>query len=449
MWLRLAKDLRKIEVSWQVNDPLVNGRGSDYQPLVYGPPLLKADTDGNPTKYYPAETVGTVKRWMNFYEPGTATLSHNAPQEFSSLPAGGYFYKAGYKLGVNAGLKNWKTLAWKDNDNYELKDPAVRGHLDWRFPDGLYVKQWGGINDIGLLGQVHRGTPWQTLYLKWRDTFSANRDTWEQWSGSTDTVPVNDRRLIEVLRADQGRNNYGRFSVNNSEENKWSAVFNGLAIPTHDPTRSQRLLGSWVSTATDQRVDAIGDMRWKSIVSAINGFRVLNSDINGTKGFVRKSDILGVQQLTGQSPYLKDVTTYDGVPGLDWPAYHASPYADELDVERIPQQIMSQLQVGGRQFYQVYIFTQSLRPARSLFLPGTQPIPGVEVGGQNQGPVYNYEVSGQTAQRRVYEMEGAGQWHESAKRGHYGKFRNSAGILQDLAPMSPKVISENEISLSR
>ena len=43
------------------------------------------------------------------------------------------------------------------------------------------------------------------------------------------------------------------------------------------------------------------------------------------------------------------------------------------------------------------------------------------------GEVLNYEVVGQTASRVLFELVGAEDWHESLKRGRFGKRRNANG----------------------
>src|SRR5208283_5077810 len=43
--------------------------------------------------------------------------------------------------------------------NLAYKDPLVRMSDDWDFPTNKFPT-------VGWLGRVHRGTPWQTVYLK-------------------------------------------------------------------------------------------------------------------------------------------------------------------------------------------------------------------------------------------------------------------------------------------
>ena len=156
--------------------------------------------------------------------------------------------------------------------------------------------------------------------------------------------------------------------------------------------------------------------------------------------FSRASDILGVEELTDKSPYLTEIIT-----GIATPENYTTVgagLADDLDLERIPQQLMSLLKTGGRQYYQTYIFTEQLRPARKNNIGGTE---RRAVDGSRN--VSNYEVAGQSARRVVYELVGASQWIESLKRGHFGQYRYQNGDLHPLAPLYPRVVQQYPISL--
>ena len=56
---------------------------------------------------------------------------------------------------------NWPAIGVVDANAYNLalKDPLVWQSDDWDFPNGQTLNSdW--------LGQVHRGTPWQTIYFE-------------------------------------------------------------------------------------------------------------------------------------------------------------------------------------------------------------------------------------------------------------------------------------------
>jgi hypothetical protein len=155
-WIPMGYDLRKVEISWQANDPLVNSHGSDFKVYDYSPPYMAG---ANAPKTSP--NAKTYRSWMPY-------VGHNLPVSFPTLP---YVQSNNFnwKLGVNLSVKNDANQHWgRGAPDSSIKDPAVGysilPNLDWRFPD---ISR-GRIKNVGWLGQVHRGTPWQTLYLKSR-----------------------------------------------------------------------------------------------------------------------------------------------------------------------------------------------------------------------------------------------------------------------------------------
>src|SRR5262249_1527575 len=82
----------------------------------------------------------------------------------------------------NIGIVNNRYEPWgsqygssasKTKTMVSLKDPLVTRSDDWDFPKGKFP-------NIGWLGRVHRGTPWQTVYLK---PFIETTN-WLNWSGN-------------------------------------------------------------------------------------------------------------------------------------------------------------------------------------------------------------------------------------------------------------------------
>jgi hypothetical protein len=432
-----------------------------------------------------------------------------------SRAAGGK--SARHYFGVNLCRGNDAYQPWGASvagNDFTIKDPYVGANW-WTFPD---VSR-NGIKNVGWLGQVHRGTPWQTLYLKSKEpgimsvagfddasgiltvpshrinhrsfvqlsgkcppswpgvqvdsagnivpgqlngyvevidmnqirlwpvadpsSWNAGQDVlsgrgpapntvglkvqniqyWKDWAGSEDTKPINDRRLLEALYISGGEKIRGRFSVNNKRASLWSGVLHGVSLPVNGVLPRKRIQGAYVPGMGGSedwiRTDrGAADIRWnQGIVEGV-------SKIRGIGRLKRVTDILAVPELTDKSPYL--------------------PSGDELDVERIPQQILSLLKVGGRQFYQTYIFTEQLKPARRYVITPKAIKPGVR---PNDGYVDNYEVTGQAAKTVRFELVGAKDWHESLKRGHFGKYRDENGVLKDLPDPYPKVISETPIKL--
>jgi hypothetical protein len=79
--------------------------------------------------------------------------------------------------------------------NAALKDPLVRRSDDWDFPENSHL-------DVEWMGRVHRGTPWQTIYLKsasvdpvlWRNRVGVSAD-----DEAKRLQPTNDWRLAGLL----------------------------------------------------------------------------------------------------------------------------------------------------------------------------------------------------------------------------------------------------------
>ena len=112
-------------VSWQANDPLVHYMASD---LNWGPNGESAI----------------------MYDRSVANLMTNNPN--------------GTLGQLNQSYRPWggnPLFPEEDQNPYNLalKDPLVRQSDDWDFPTYKFPS-------VGWLGRVHRGTPWQTVYLK-------------------------------------------------------------------------------------------------------------------------------------------------------------------------------------------------------------------------------------------------------------------------------------------
>src|SRR5262249_5420183 len=133
-----------VTTSWQANDPLVHYTTGD---------LLDLQRQGTnrvaPNNTFSQLKILNIGRVNDRYEPwGGNQLSG------SSSPT--------------------KTAV-------QLKDPLVTRSDDWDFPTNRFP-------NIGWLGRVHRGTPWQTVYLK---PFVGSNDwlnLWLNWSGNNVVV---------------------------------------------------------------------------------------------------------------------------------------------------------------------------------------------------------------------------------------------------------------------
>ena len=166
-------------VSWQANDPLVHYTASDLNWGLNGESSIISD------------------RYVD-------TLTNNSPN--GNLGA------------LNQSYRPWggNPLPGVDSNPYNLalKDPLVWQSDDWDFPSYK-------MPTVGWLGRVHRGTPWQSVYLKAPDilqeiqvTVDTKRDEHNQISryqlldgfdgkrqsiDAANTAPTQDRLLFDIF----------------------------------------------------------------------------------------------------------------------------------------------------------------------------------------------------------------------------------------------------------
>jgi len=184
--------------TWQANDPLIHYLTSDLN----GNQILKL------TANWP-ENLGVVN---NLYQPwgrkGTSLV---------------------FPPVIDANLNN---LAYKD--------PLVWSSDNWNFPTNKTL-------DSSWLGQVHRGTPWQTIFLKSTNVLAlangvvSGTTTWIYWTGdsnlsdATNMAPVKDWHMASVLASMFNTNDLSSlFSVNNPASGAWSALLDGMTVLTND-----------------------------------------------------------------------------------------------------------------------------------------------------------------------------------------------------------------------
>ena len=331
----------------QANDPLVHYTTSDLTP---SPLVLNV-------------LAPTMQPRFNNYVTNIATL-------------------AGLNLGsLNANYQPWggnPTWSGLDPDKYNLaeRDPMVKRSDDWNFPNNKFPT-------AGWLGRVHRGTPWQTVYLKSADILGqpGGFNTWRAWDGNrnqfdaNNAAPVTDRLLFDLFSTAFDDNaTRGTLSVNQAADSfdpvsnpaaglaAWSAVFSGVVVPTNTSGSYTVINPAAVNPALE------------ALVTNINYTRSHFRNPDGLTGaFEHKGDILSVPRLTDQSPFFS---------GLD----PNSQISDAM-YEWLPQQVMSLLRVGEPR-YVIYSYGQALKPARD----------GTYLGaGSLFGIVTNYQVVAERA----------------------------------------------------
>jgi len=270
--------------------------------------------------------------------------------------------------------------------DHTIKDPLVSSSDHWDFPASK-------LPTTGWLGRIHRGTPWQTVYLKSLDVLATDGlGTWTNWTGDLNyfdaaaEAPVQDRLLFDVFTTAFNDNaTRGTLPVNigatpgGQSLAAWSALFSGIVAPTN-------IAGGYtiinpVAVDVANGVPMTNSPLWQlaaGIVNARSGF--INPD--GLAGvYEHAGSILRAPQLTELSPFLSALNPTNQI-------------SDEM-YEWLPQQIMSLLRVGAPR-YVIYSYGQTLKPAQG----------GVFLGaGANFGMVTNYQVAAEIATRTVVRMD--------------------------------------------
>jgi hypothetical protein len=353
--------------SWSANDPLVHYRAEE---LLDDPPFVaftnQADVSAPLRLAVRVPLIG----------PGSGTYSTLSNINTRYNPWGG------------------RSGSSTSTADYELaeKDPYVFNPDYWDFP--TYK-----LPNIGWLGRIHRGTPWQTIYFKSR---AEPMGAWRLHTGgafSRQTHPVNDWRLADLFTvAVHPNQTRGRLSINQTNYAAWSAVLSGIQVSTVAEDSDGKLTRrSEVIQPAAVDVPTYGaNAAVLAITDGTNGVNVVRTNFQGLE-FTRLSDVLSVPALTDESPYFKE--PYISARAAASRKTYQFPATDS-DYERIPQQILSLLRTGDSQFV-VYAWGQSLKPAPPV--PGFGP--SIVTAGADKGLCKNYQVTGEMATRSVVRIE--------------------------------------------
>ncbi len=333
-------------ITWQANDPLIHYLASDLN-----------DTALHGTPRNPLITTNVVNER---YQPWGATMLSLLDSDTNSY-------------------------------NLQFKDPRVSSSDNWDFPTNKFPT-------VGWLGRVHRGTPWQTVYLKAHNILTEpdtgpmqyadyGTNTWVNWTGDSDrydaanSAPLQDRYLFDLFTTSPNDNaTRGQLSVNQTNFPAWSALFSGMIVPTN-------LFGGY-TVVNPAGVNGANDQYVFPLVQGNLGINNRRANFKNTDGligvFEHIGDILSVTNLTEQSPFLNGLNPVSGV-------------SDEL-YEWLPQQMMSLLRVSTVPRYVIYSYGQTLAPAGAN---------AVVTGGNFPGMITNYQVVAETVTRTVVHFDGA------------------------------------------
>lgn len=300
------------------------------------------------------------------------------------------------RLLSNLGRFNTRTQPWGGNPSVstdtnrfalEVKDPGVRRSDDWEFPGGQFA-------NVGWIGRVHRGTPWQTIYLKDKSAVEAQ---WRHWSGNPDLVdaryshPTNDFALLEHFTATyDARTTRGQLSINSDNLAAWSAVLAGVvamsnSIPDPALLNNPYLTPEFTPVLIPSAGIAGPNSALAYIVNGIHQTRA-NTNLFPRQVFGQLGDILRVPELTTRSPLIVSNST------------QLQRGLTDAAVERIPQQILGLLRGQDDPRFVIFAYGQSLRPASAN---------AFVLGGPLSGLCTNYAITAEAAFRTVVRVEGA------------------------------------------
>jgi hypothetical protein len=196
------------------------------------------------------------------------------------------------------------TLNRVDTNAYNLayRDPLVYSSDNWDFPTNANTP-------LDWLGRVHRGTPWQTVYLKSTNILAYNfpphsgQATWSAWTGDGNpddaawSAPINDWQLASLLTAMLNTNDLSTLlSVNNPDPNAWQSTLDGMTALTNSTVSPDWFL----TPELDPLLISSNSPQAAIIASAIQSTR---SSQPG-QFFSDVGDVLATAALAQQSPFL-------------------------------------------------------------------------------------------------------------------------------------------------
>ena len=316
----------------------------------------------------------------------------------------------------NLGLLNGRYRPWGGNPNQStdplaydtrVKDAMIQRSDDWEFPTNK-------LPGVGWIGRVHRGTPWQTIYLKSSIIDSTN---WISWAGNSGVIfnpgtniltsgthPTNDWYLVDLFTTAPNDNAArGLLSVNQTNLAAWSAVLSGVSVLTNT-TPTGRLRSNTVGFA--EMLIQPSPVSWQltNILAGINRTRQWETNLIMTGRevplFQRTGGALGVvgRPFPVAAPLFQRMGRILATPELTSASPFINPnhYLDDAIMERIPQQILSLLRDDQPRFV-VYSFGQTLREAPNSRYLGPGPFNLI---------CTNYEIKAEYVTRTVIRLDG-------------------------------------------
>jgi hypothetical protein len=378
--------------SWQANDPLLHHTPEQ---------MLKAYQPQNFGSY--GTNYGDYKGAM--IPPLVNGLSNSLNAAVSNAWNLGEVNKSSHQPWPSSAKAQASTTATASVQDFDpfVRDPMVRTPDDWDFPTNR-------LANLGAIGRIHRGTPWQSIYLKsapdgtaalatesWLshvavDMFKAYRLSPTAYTNTWLNFPTNDWSLVDMFTVGGSDSaGAGKIGVNQSGLAAWSAVLSGVVVltnhvelndvakrfaarnPLQPPALSFAVIQPGLTAASESPVG--------KIVNGINRTRLWFT--NGLYASV--GQILAVPELTLQSPflYLSDVRFRQM--GISEEAY-----------EMIPRQVLSLIRSDEPRFV-IYAFGQALQPAPDSLIKNA--------ASEYYNLCTNYQITAEMATKTVIRFE--------------------------------------------
>ncbi len=390
--------------TWSANDPLVHYTVSDLADLTqFG--------------------LNTNNLWTNTLA-GTPSATGTNSVPFNTLMAGqlkinNHRYQP-WNVSIGLNVRDRTILG----NQLAYQDPLIGTSSDWQVPAYKFPT-------IGWMGRVHRGTPWQTVYLKSTPmntasdvtnmvsianyanhvsatNFYTNHLSWATWSGdnicwpgSTNGAdaaimePTNDWKIMDLFSTAPNENaSRGQLSINQPGVAAWMAVLDGVIAVTNVATPKPAFVGFPIDPVTNYAA-------LTNIVASINNQRATYP--NGV--FTSVGDVLSTPQLTVASPFLN---------------LNNSGVLNDAAYEYLPQQILSLLRVGSPR-YVIYAYGQSLKPADH----------SIAQSSGYFGMCTNYQITGEVVTRTVVRFEPT----DPAVLGFPPAYTNGSGAFPTMRPV--------------
>ena len=388
---------------WQANDPLVHYTVND---------LLWTNS--------------------NFLSPTYRTFGDIGGLDPAYLPA---YVPVGSTDPLNARYEPWgghpgSTAVGTTDYQLAVKDPMVTCADDWDFPTNKFPNP-------GWLGRIHRGTPWQTVYLK---AAGIDLPTWESVSGNPQiltnlgqidtrlikanvlyadasfTFPTNDWRLLDIFSTAFNDNaSLGKLSINQSGLAAWSAVLGGVVALTNvtaddvlaSSPNSSLLTNAGIVIPPAGPYDPYAGTNLPPLVRIVNGINNTRATLtNQNQTFQRLGEILAVPELTVGAPYFTNgywagVSPFLNLGSTRNPSFTSltvqqTSGLNDAAYERIPQQILGLIKCEDKPRFVIYSWGQALKPADHSI---------VQASGSFFGLCTNYQITAETATRAVVRIE--------------------------------------------